>query len=286
MMRTLRHRPSKRRGHDALQHVRMLGRAPDGDAVRVGRREERVRLDREVRDHRERVVVLDDAIGPGAPHRPSRTATRGERSCASGSCLDANSRILDERRRGIERLLDGEHRRQLFVVDPHEPPPPALAASSVSAATAATGSPKNFVSPTASTGRSLYAGPYRGTGCGRSPAVRTPRTPVNLGRLARVDPVDARACAVQVNELDVQDVVEPDVGGVPLGAGHALDAADARESIAPIQLSAISAAPSRLQPRLDDAAVAAAPAQIAGEAFLDLGDRSATGSSSAGTSRT
>ncbi len=51
------------------------------------------------------------------------------------------------------------------------------AASLVSAATAATGSPWYLTSPTASTGRSSAWGPNRGTGCGRSAAVITRRTP-------------------------------------------------------------------------------------------------------------
>ena len=51
--------------HDTLKHVRMLSRAPHGDAVGIGRRQKRVRLDREMRDHRKRIVVLDDEIGRG-----------------------------------------------------------------------------------------------------------------------------------------------------------------------------------------------------------------------------
>ena len=47
----------------------------------------------------------------------------------------------------------------------------------VSAATAATGSPWNFTSPTASTGRSRRCIPNLGTGCGRSAEVITRRTP-------------------------------------------------------------------------------------------------------------
>ncbi len=48
-------------GHDPLEPVGMLDRAPDRDAVTVRRRQERVRFDRELGDHRERVRPLDDA---------------------------------------------------------------------------------------------------------------------------------------------------------------------------------------------------------------------------------
>jgi hypothetical protein len=41
----------------------------------------------------------------------------------------------------------------------------------------ATGSPWNFVSPVARTGRSRNCGPNRGIGSGRSAAVSTARTP-------------------------------------------------------------------------------------------------------------
>ena len=47
----------------------------------------------------------------------------------------------------------------------------------ISAATAATGSPWNFVSPVAMTGRSVNCGPKRGIGSGRSKALNTATTP-------------------------------------------------------------------------------------------------------------
>ena len=60
--RTLASGRSSSVGDDALQPVRVLDRAPDRDAVAVGRGHERVRLDRELGDHRERVGALDDDV--------------------------------------------------------------------------------------------------------------------------------------------------------------------------------------------------------------------------------
>ena len=52
-------------GDHALQPVRVLDRAPDRDPVAVGRGHERVRLDRELGDHREAVRALDDDLRVG-----------------------------------------------------------------------------------------------------------------------------------------------------------------------------------------------------------------------------
>src|SRR5450759_2539802 len=68
------------------------------------------------------------------------------------------------------------------------------ASSFVSAATAATGSPWYFVSPTAMTGRSESWGPKRGTGCGKSAAVMTSRTPGTCSAaLVSMEMIRARA---------------------------------------------------------------------------------------------
>ncbi len=58
----LRERQLEQVGDDPLQPVRVLDRAPDGDAVAVGGGHERMRLDRELGDHRERVGALDHDV--------------------------------------------------------------------------------------------------------------------------------------------------------------------------------------------------------------------------------
>ncbi len=56
-------RQAQHLGQDPLQPVGMLDRAPDADPVAIGRRHERMRLDRELGHHREGVAVLDHQVG-------------------------------------------------------------------------------------------------------------------------------------------------------------------------------------------------------------------------------
>ena len=99
----------------------MLRRAPDRDAVRVGRGEKRVRLDGEMRDHRKRVVVLDDEIGRGlvdvAPAElPLLQRVGAARADRSGAAPDPARAAPC-----VERRVDRQHRGQLLEVDANEP---------------------------------------------------------------------------------------------------------------------------------------------------------------------
>ena len=86
---------------------------------------------------------------------------------------------------------------------------------------------------------------------------------------------------VEGDELDVEDVVEADVGDVGLPAGDAVEAADARPGDAADarrvrsrlgrRRSSAVAGRRRSSDRLDDLLVAGAAAEVAGEALLDLG---------------
>ncbi len=96
---------------------------PYGDAVAVGRGHEGVRLDREMRDDRERVGVVHDEVGRRgidvAPAHPVllEDVALGQR------IVRAQGRVLDERgsrTKGGRQRHDG---RQLLVVDPHEAGP-------------------------------------------------------------------------------------------------------------------------------------------------------------------
>ena len=146
----LRDRQAEELRDAGLEQVRVLDRAPDGDAVVLGCGQEDVRLDREVGDHRERVGVLDDAVGargvdvapPEVPLAQACSSAPGGRPGGPGPG-PAGPPGPAPARRSAPRAAP---RR-----DPHEAAA-SSAASSVSAATAATGSPWNFVSPTASTG--------------------------------------------------------------------------------------------------------------------------------------
>ena len=102
-----------------------------------------------------------------------------------------------------------------------------------------------------------------------------PRTPGTRGASSVWIGDDPRVRAGQRHQLHVQRVVEPDIGGILLRAGDALDAAEAGKDDA--DDAVIAARPvltvepcGRERDRLDDAAVAGAAAQVAGEPFLDL----------------
>ena len=82
----LRERQAEDLRQDLLQPVRVLDGAPDGDPVAVRRGHERVGLDGEVGDHRERVRVLDDEVGPVASTSPQpKRCSRRTFVPASGS---------------------------------------------------------------------------------------------------------------------------------------------------------------------------------------------------------
>ncbi len=107
-------------GHDPLQPVRVLDRAPDRDAVAVRGGHEPVGLDRELGDHRERVRAVDDDVrGCRLDVAPAvvmlaQDVRRRER------IVGPERRVLDERRVRIEGRRHREDGRQLLVVDPNE----------------------------------------------------------------------------------------------------------------------------------------------------------------------
>ena len=67
--RALAKSATERRGYYALQHEGVLDRAPDGDAVLVGRSQVGMRLDREVGDHGKSIFVR--SITQSASARPT-----------------------------------------------------------------------------------------------------------------------------------------------------------------------------------------------------------------------
>ena len=181
---------------DLLQPVRVLDRAPDGDPVPVRRGHERVGLDGEVGHHRERLGVLDDEIGRRGHgiHVAPAEVVLAEDVRAGQGVARAERRVLDERRGRVERRRDREDGRAAPRTRPATRAAAPSAASFVSAATAATGSPWYFVSPTARTGRSSNWGPKRGIGWGRSAAVMTRRTPGTArAALVSIEMIRARA---------------------------------------------------------------------------------------------
>ena len=120
MIRTLRDGPLERGCDDTLQHVGVLRRAPDRDAIRVGSGEKRVRLDGEVRDHRKRVVVLDDEIGGGFVDVPPAELPLLQRVGVRQRIAGPEIRSLHERSMCVERRCDRQHRGQFLDIDANE----------------------------------------------------------------------------------------------------------------------------------------------------------------------
>ena len=128
---------------------------------------------------------------------------------ASGPGL-RERRILDERRRGIERRVDGQHRRQLFVVDANQR---RRVLGRVHAFRPQRRRPArrrtSFRRRPAPADRRRRAVARHRAAAGRR-AVRMQRTPAMLAARAASTPRMRGARAGQVHELDVEDVVEPD----------------------------------------------------------------------------
>ena len=196
--RTFDERQAEQVGDDALQPVRVLDRAPDRDPVAVGRGHERVRLDRELGDHREvrtcprrrrsasAVGGVDVAPAVAVLAEDVRARRAGRRDGATGSWTSGAS--------GASAGRDRVDRRAAPRTRPRRARRPPRRRRGVSAATAATGSPWYFVSPVASTGRSRRCGPKRGIGSGRSAAVMTSRTPGTASAaVVSIRPIRARA---------------------------------------------------------------------------------------------
>ena len=198
----------------------MLDRAPDHDPVAVRRGHERVRLDRELGDHREGYVpsTTTSASRSAASRSPHAVAVLAEDVRARERVDRAERWVLDERRIRRQAAGHGVDRGQLLVRRPgrargllgrverlggdggHR------VAMVLRLAVARTGPVLELRARTAASGREVGGGqdePDAGHGEGR----------------AGVDPADARPRHVERDELHVEDVVEVDVGDVLLPPG-------------------------------------------------------------------
>ena len=294
-------------GDDALQPVRMLDRAPDRDAVAVGRGHERVRLDRELGDHRERVGALDDDVRlahRGVDVAPA-VAVLAEDVGRRVRVVRPEGRVLDERRAVRQRRGEGVDGRQLLAGDPDE------RGRLLGRVRSLGGDRRDRLAVVLrlADGEDRAVAPLRPEARHRLRQVRGGHDEPDAGHgqgRARVDRPDPGARRIERDELDVEHVVEVEVGDVRLLAGHALDAADpapatcrhapslrcdARRSAsmrdprspdrwrarARIAAAAGLADRGRREHRLDDLLVPRAAAQVAGEPFLDLGARRVRG---------
>ena len=118
---------------------------------------------------------------------------------------------------------------------------PTSAAPRLAAATAATGSPWYFVSPTASTGRSANAGPNRGNGLRQVLRGQHADDPGHAVGGTGVDAEDPRPGAVERDELDVEHVLEAHVGEELLGPGDPLGAAPAGTGVPTLRQRVVTA---------------------------------------------
>ena len=280
---------------DPLQPVRVLDRAPDRDAVAIGRRHEGVRLDRELRDHRERVGALGDdvrlarrgvEVAPAVAVLAEDVASR--RAGRPAGCDGSWTSGCPVRQRGGERCRRpaAPRRRRGRAAPPPRPrrasrprpPPPARRGTSSRRRRAPDGR--------AAAARSAASA------AGRSAAVITSADARDGQRRASVDLPDPGAGSIERDELHVQDVVEIEVRDVllppvtrpmpPTRAGDVptLPVIAVRRRRPESMLDPPTPAPGRAprrppgrrsadrgrrDHRLDDLLVAGAAAQVAGE---------------------
>ena len=114
----------------------MLDRAPDRDPVAVGRGHERVRLDRELGDHRERVACPRRRRARRPPRRrrrPSRSGARCRTLVPASGSPGRSAGSWTSGASGASAPATVNTAGQLLVLDPHERAAAASAASRVSA---------------------------------------------------------------------------------------------------------------------------------------------------------
>ena len=229
----LRERQLEHACDDALQPVRVLDRAPDGDPVAVRGGDERMRLDGELGDHREAVGAVDDDVGRrrgGIDIAPAivvlaKDVRRRERVAR------AERRVLDERRVRREGSRDRRDRGQRLVLDPDE-------TSGLLGGIEGLGGDRSdrfaVVVRLADRDHRPVA-ELRAEARDRLGQIRGGHRQADArdgeGR-ARVDRNDPRPGAVDRDELRVERPLQADVGDVDLATRHPVDAADAGRGVA------------------------------------------------------
>ena len=182
------------------------------------------------------------------PGHPSRTAIRAGCSSARADRWRAGW-VLDQRSRGIERGVNAQHGRQLFVIDANQRGGRFRGIFGIGgdrgdrlAEELRLAHREHWPICTHGTVPRHWLGEVR----------RGHDAPHDLrhARRRRYRCQDPRPGAVQVHELHVQHVVDVDIRRVLLGPGHALDAAGASHR---------AADPGRLHQRSRRAADATAP---------------------------
>ena len=266
-------------GDGLLQPVGMLDRAPHGDAVAVGCGHEGMRLDGEVRDDGERVGVIDDQVGRRGLDVAPADAVLPDDVAAGQGVIRAEGRILHQWCRRIERLGDGHHSRQLLVLHPHQ-------------AGGLLGGILRLGSHGGDRVAVVLGLSYRDDGPvlelrpearHRLRQVRRPSSPgahpgPRSAACVSMATILARAAGTR-DQLGVQLAGQMDVGDVSLAAADPCLAADAVRESRPPGCCSLTRLPrdglrgGRPGSASIDLLVAAAAAEVAGQALLDLFDR-------------
>ena len=224
----LRERQPEHAGHDPLQPVRVLDRAPDRDAVAVRGGHEGVRLDGELGDHREVVRALDDdlRVGRGGVDVAPAVVVLAQDVGGGQRIVGTQRGILDERRTRGEGRGDRRDGGQRLALDPDEP-------GGLLGRVLRLGRDRRdrlAVVVRLADGDDRAVLPLRPEARHRLRAGRRRSDGADAGhgqRGARVDRDDPRPRVVDRHELDVQLAVEMDVGDVRLLAGDPVEPADA-----------------------------------------------------------
>ena len=214
-------RHSQEVGEHLLQPVRVLDRAPDRDPITVRCGDVGVGLDGELGHHRELVGVFDHEVGDRRVQVAPADLVLAQDIGRRERVVRPEARVLDERRRWIERRLDGEDGGQLLVLDLHQ------ARRFLGRVLGVGRHGRDGFSvvmrlPDRQHGTVDELGPEARHGDGQVGWGHDEADAWDLGRRGRVDRDDPGACAVDGHEPGLENVLDLQVGHVGLLARHAL----------------------------------------------------------------
>ena len=224
-------RHTERAGDQPLQDVGVLDGTPDGDAVLVGRGHERVRLDREVGCRRGPIDVLDDVVGAGGVHvAPAEIPLDEGVGRAERIVTRPQLRFTDERGGGVQGRGDAQHRGKLLVLDAYQQRTFARGIKGLGDHDGH-GLAVEFRLTDCEQGPVGVAGAEAGDRLRQVGGRHHGHHAGHQLRSALVDRSDAGPRAVEMDELDVQRALDPDVGYVALLSGDTLQSTDAARGL-------------------------------------------------------
>ncbi len=206
----------------------MLHRAPDGDPVAVRGRDERVRLDGELGDHRKGIDALDDDVGRalGGLHVPPAVAVLAQDVGVRECVVRAERWVLDERCTGRQSGVDRSDGGECLEVDTDK----GCGRFREIERLRRDGGYRLAVIDDLSIGDDgpiAKLGPEARHGLWQVHRREHHPDAVERQRGSWIDRADPSARRVDGDELDAQRVLESDVGDVHLATGHTVQASDA-----------------------------------------------------------